>query len=240
MKARVGYFAGDSADVLSQTNGGMRFLCFAAIILSCGEADIQSAESLETILNRRACVGHPRPTLLQLLALLRALKPKLAGAGFVKVALDWRDCCMANGLFYPNIQGLCIPTGLCEFLIALSQWCRFGEDRCSVRVEFSLAYFPWVIIVVKWMLGSPPKVFHAGGTRVIHSGLVGVSVVNSGDYAGFTVFRVRRVDAFEELLYTDDMIPGLRPLRGMVDVHTWIKYSLETCNLPLSLCGRDL
>ena len=59
MNARVRYFAGDSADVLSQTNSGMRFLCFAAIILSCGEADIQSAESLETILNRRAYVGHP-------------------------------------------------------------------------------------------------------------------------------------------------------------------------------------
>lgn len=66
----------------------MRFLCFAAIVLSCGEADIQSAESLETILNRRAYVGHPKPTLLQLLALLTALKPKLR---FVELICNWSE-----------------------------------------------------------------------------------------------------------------------------------------------------
>ena len=90
------------------------------------------------------------------------------------------------------------------------------------------------------MFGSPPKVCHADGTRVIQSALAGVSVVNSGDYAGFRVFRLRRVDSCEEILYTDNMNPGLTPLRDTVDVHTWIKYSLETCNLPLSLCGRVL
>lgn len=90
------------------------------------------------------------------------------------------------------------------------------------------------------MFGSPPKVCHADGTRVIQSALAGVSVVNSGDYAGCRVFRIRRVDSFEEIIYTVNMNPGLTPLRGTVDVHTWIKYSLETCNLPLSLCGRVL
>lgn len=242
MEARVGYFAGDSVDLLSKTSGGMRFLCFAAIILSCGKTDIQSAEFLETILTRGGYVGHPKPTLHQLLALLRALKPKLASVGFVKVVLGRRDWCVANGLWNPNIRGSCIPTGLCDFFISLGRVCRLGEDSHFVRVECSLSYFPWLIAAVEWIFGGLPKICRADGTPVIRSSQGGVSVVDSGDCESFRVFTIRRVDPWDlgEILYNDDTNPGLTPLRGMVDVHTWIKYYLEKINLPLSLYGRFL
>ena len=87
MQSHVGFSAGDTADVLSKINRGIRFLCFAAILLSWGKADIDSAELLETFLSRRSSTERPQPSLLQLLALLRAIKPKLVDAGFLMVVL---------------------------------------------------------------------------------------------------------------------------------------------------------
>ena len=60
---------------------------------------------------------------------------------------------------------------------ALGQCFRVGEDSSSVRVEWSRAHIPWIIAVVKWMLGKPPNAWGVDGSRMAVLDLAGVTVV---------------------------------------------------------------
>ena len=235
--------------MLAKTEGGLRFLCFAAILLSSGGADLESAELLENFLNRRSSTEQARPTLLQLLALLRAIEPKLVDAGFLKVALGWRDWCVANGL--PELQGLLsyrrrlvvpLSTGVCDFVIALSQSYQVEENGGSVRVECSMILFPWVIATVNWMLGSPPNVWRSDGSQLLQSGLAGVSIVeHHGEETNgyFRISRLRAVDSLDQRFFTGDQkLLAASTRRGMLDRQTWLKCHLQMAKLHLSRCRQ--
>ena len=89
LKTQIEFSAGDLADVLSRTDGVVRFLCFAAILVSWGIKSIQSAELLEILARQMLKLDQPLPTLLQLDDLLRALRPKLLSSGFLTEVIGW-------------------------------------------------------------------------------------------------------------------------------------------------------
>ena len=96
MKSQVGFSAGDTADVVSETNGGIRFLCFAAILLSGGKADLDSAELLESFLSRRSSTDRPSTEPASTASFVEGNKAKTSGCGVSKVFLGWCIWCMAK------------------------------------------------------------------------------------------------------------------------------------------------
>ena len=247
VKAQIGFCAGDSADILAKTEGGLRFLCFAAILLSYGGADLESAELLEIFLSRRSSTEQPRPTLLQLLDLLRAIKPKLVDAGFLKVVMGWRDWCVAKGP--PELQGLLsyhrplfvpLRTGVCDFITVLSQSYRVGR---SVRVECSMTFIPWIIATVKWMFGSPPNVWRSDGSQLLQSDLAGVSIVEvDGDESSryWAIIRLLLKDFLnhKSFLERDGNLAAANTTGGMQDMQTWSNHHLQTIDIHLSPCRQ--
>lgn len=67
----------------------MRFLCFAAILVSWGIKSIQSAELLEILARQMLKLDQPLPTLLQLDDLLSALRPKLLNSRLLTEVIGW-------------------------------------------------------------------------------------------------------------------------------------------------------
>ena len=102
LKAQIGFSAGDSADMLSRTDGGVRFLCFAAILGSWGIKGIRSAELLESHFRQTSKPDPPLPTLLQLNDLLRALRPKLLNSELLTEVIGWCATAHRLGHAYSN------------------------------------------------------------------------------------------------------------------------------------------
>ena len=183
LKAQIRFSAGDSVDILSRTDGGVRLLCFAAILVSWGIKGIQSAELLESLFRQTSKPDPPLPTLLQLNDLLRALRPKLLESGLLTEVIGWYYWCLPSRESrlkpYFDLECLCTPSRarIQQLVDTLSQCFRVGEDSSSVRVEWSRAHIPWIIAGVKWMLGKPPNAWGADGSRIAVSDLAGVTVV---------------------------------------------------------------
>ena len=245
MKAQAGFSAGDSADILSRTDGGVRFLCFAAILVSGGGNGIQSAELLESLIRKTSKADQMLPTLLQLNDLLRALRPKLLNSGLVAEVIRWSDWCLPS---QDALRDICMPDGACiqQLVDALSQCFRVGEESSSVRVTSDKAHIPWIISVVKWLLGELPNVRLIDGSRKFKSDLKGVTVVekhnNGGVRPDFEVFLCRKVESLDQLILIEGgpADRSLNYMSGLIDVQLWSELQMKIYDLPAELCGQVL
>lgn len=261
VKAQVGFRAGDSADMLAKTDGGLSFLCLAAILVSWGQG-IQAAELLQSLVRQHAKSEQPLPTLLQLNDVLRALKPKLADSGFTREVAgcyDWCSSFLNQSLFAKfdgslKIDVISTPDapGVQHLLDALNRCFRLGDDSCTVRVESWKGFLPWVIAVAKWMLGEFPNVWLLDGSHLIKSSLPKISVfeveIKSGGIKSsiwryrrgpehyFKVSLSRRLDSLDQLISTNETRHA-GTVSGMLDAQLWMKFRIAKLALPKNLCA---
>jgi hypothetical protein len=239
-KAQIGYRPGDSADILSRTDGGVRFLCFTAILSSWGVNQLYPAELLQQLLHTSATQGQPLPTLLQIRDLLQALRPKLLHSGFTNDLLGWSQFCVDPNTNDQLIteKALCITPGVEEFAAlveGLRRCYRLGDANEMLRIECGIPYVPWTITVVKWLVGSPPTVQGLDGHSIILSGDSTVLVYMSDLEGRFMVTSIKKVGAIEEVISTSGY-PGpgygiYSRVGGSIDVSVWFRLRLETLQL---------
>lgn len=165
LKAQVGYKAGDSADVLSRSDGGIRFLCLSALLCSSSLHLLEAAEALDKLIRRNAIKDQRLPTMMQLHDLLQVLHPKLIDCSFNADVIGWvctfaptrevRRNWIDQGPFNSITPALLQLVHLVE---ALQKWCRLGETTHIAVIQAELRYIPWTISVVKWLTGLTPTV----------------------------------------------------------------------------------
>ena len=80
LKARIGFMAGDSCEVLSESTGGIRFLSLAAALVTC--ESLEAAKATREMLRASARSDQFLPTLGQLRDVYEALGYKLHRLGF--------------------------------------------------------------------------------------------------------------------------------------------------------------
>ena len=245
LKSMVGFSAGDSADVLSRSDGGVRFLSFAAILVSWGTSLISSAELLDSLIRDTANKNQPMPTLLQLKDLLQALTPKLISSGLTADVLGWRDWFerfgastrLAERVITPGVQEMR------EFLNALRNCFRIGEQS-TIRVETCMAYVPFSVAVIKWTLGKPPNIEGIDGSNWLESDLDGICVMTSPVEGRFLVSIFHAISSPEQLISVKGIIGPLSGvydfLGGSLDVKLWANARLKDLELQSVLCGQVL
>ena len=226
IKCQVGFSEGDSADYLSRTDGGVRFLGLAATLCSL-RSSIAAAQMLEGMVRETAKDKQLLPTLLQYKSLLDALEPKLASSDFANSMLGWATVCSAvkdrslSGCFYKAPGTIQIQS----LMQALAQCFRLGE-ACTVLVESAFVYFPWTIAFVKWFIGMPPLVRTAKEVLLsVPNPLVTISEEEPGNLGFAFTYRVsltRKVDNIKVLIHQDDRAHCL-DLAGLVDVDIWME-----------------
>jgi hypothetical protein len=143
IQARVGYSNGDSANVLSGSDGGIRFLYFAAILVSWSPTHVGAAVLLERLIRESSKEDQPLPTLHQLVDLLEALEPKLLQSGFVQEILGWNFCQPELGLSSKlklNLPLVIPEIDQIKVLVDGLRYCfRIGEQSVTYVDEFH----PW-------------------------------------------------------------------------------------------------
>jgi hypothetical protein len=75
IKAQIGYKKGDSVEILSRSDAGVRFLCLAATL--CTLERYEAASRLDAFLQATAQKDLVRPTLKQLQVMMETLKTEL-------------------------------------------------------------------------------------------------------------------------------------------------------------------
>lgn len=260
VKAQVGFRTGDSADMLAKTDGGLSFLCLAAILVSWGQG-MQAANLLESLVRRHAKSEQPLPTLLQLNDILRVLKPKLSDSGFVNDVAGCHDLCSSaleldSADESSRIDVVRTPdlSGVQHLLDALNRCFRLGEDSCTVRVDTCQDFLPWVLAVTKWLLGDLPNIWLRDGSQFIKSSLPKISVFETGcgnicvkthvsrrqwEQTCFKVSLSRRVNSLDQLISTNETRHA-GTIGGMIDAPLWIKLRIAKLALPKTLCGHML
>lgn len=249
MKAQVGFCAGDSADFLARTDGGLSFLCLAAILLCWGKG-IEASELLESLIRQYAKNEQSLPTLLQLNDLLRALKPKLADSGFSRDVIGCHDWCLSvprvgpkNERFQIDVVYTPDAAGVQHLLDALNQCFRLGDESCTIRVDSAHSLLPWVIATTKWLLGDSPNVWLLDGSHFIKSSLPKISVFEARkdgeDRLVFSVSVSRRLNSLDQLILTNES-SNTHTFNGMLDAQLWIKIRIAKLALPRTLCAQML
>ncbi|MCJ1368805.1 hypothetical protein MMC20_000012 [Loxospora ochrophaea] len=166
IQAKIGYAAGDATEFLSQTEGGIRFLCLAAALQSV-TLPFTRAQIMETLLRTTAFGDEPRPTLGQLKDVFVVLEAKLSHSDFTTSVFGWHIWQMAlidelqskNGPmeFHLNAEPSTPSPAAVESLVsALSTCCRLGEI-CTLRIACASDLAPWIFGFIKWLTGQVPE-----------------------------------------------------------------------------------
>ena len=246
LKPQVGFSSGDSADVLSRSDGGVRFLCLASILVSWGVSGITSAELLESLIQDTAKEDQPLPTLLQLMDLFQVLTPKLIKSGLTKDVLGWYYWMGESEMTWQTtrLHKPLIAPGVNEmrlFINALRRCFRLGEESTTVCIDAAFNYVPFTIAVTKWLLGKPPVVRRPDRSTWLDSDLTGICINASRADGHFLVSTKHTIDSMEQLISVEGQQgPGGRYdfMRGLIETHLWTRIRLEGLELHSDLCGQ--
>ena len=189
LKASVGFSAGDVADYLSQSEGGVRFLGLAAALL-CTSDNLFAGAALDRMLQAtRSPTMDARalPTNRQLVDTLQALEPKLSRSSFAESLCGWQvylgNLPGADPTFAQRFRddGSHPTVDMLQALVsAFRHIDRIGEvhetgggalgsdDGATPHVEIR-AYnaLPWITAFTKWSLGYPPSIRLLDGSWLV-------------------------------------------------------------------------
>jgi hypothetical protein len=170
ISAQIGYMKGDSVEVLSESDGGIRFLCLVATF--CTMNRYEAALRIDSLLDATRARDQLRPTLSQLQSMMTILESKLALSDYAASVAGW-EIWFLGQLLRPGddlfrSQTVAIPpkTSLQEMILLMSETSRLGEEQ-SVLIRSQPQYVPWLIAFIRWLLGEPPFVQLATG-RVLN------------------------------------------------------------------------
>jgi hypothetical protein len=170
ISAQIGYMKGDSVEVLSESDGGIRFLCLAATF--CTLDRYEAALRIDSLLEATRARNELRPTLSQLQSMMTILESKLIFSEFTTSVAGWviwfEGQLLRPGDDLFRAQARIVPPkkSLQEMILLMSETHRLGEEQ-SVLIRSTSSYVPWLIAFIKWLLGEPPFVQLATG-RVLN------------------------------------------------------------------------
>jgi len=228
IKLFIGYSEGDAAAYLSDTDGGLRFLCLVAALGSVSN-ELVAARTLQNLIQNSS---HDTllPTTSQYLDLLRVLKPKLALSDFTNSVIGWASHFSPFDSRLLNYEGYRAPPGesIAELIIALSKFARIGEE-CSVYIRCTFHFCPWTVAFIKWLTGVPPRV-QIGVKMALDevNPSVFISICDFG-----TSWQVQIAQRFQDIksLVWKSRVPQVmntQLFEGLIEPSTWIKQRLLT------------
>ena len=108
LRARIGYAKGGSIAALSNSAGGIRFLCLASALVS-GSSNFDAAIALESMIRDTAEDKAVSPTLYQLKDLLEILEPKLNRACFLDEVAGYHAL-LSDSQQLPQLAAMVVPS----------------------------------------------------------------------------------------------------------------------------------
>ena len=253
VKATVGYKKNDCVWQLAQSDGGIRFLCFAATLYTMGNSE--AALRLDQLLQKTQKGAMRRPTLHHLQALIDVLEPKLKISDFAAgIAADeqWFRSVM-NALpdtvrktLSFDVAQVPPERAFIELILAMSESSRVGEES-DLMVKVRPYHLPWLLAFLKWSLGGSPRIILPDGKSLIDAD--GSTVIlqllqkpkaprpgNKRSYQQiseenskeFQVSLFRRVGGFSHLVFENVTGSPGRAWGGLLGVRDWITYKLES------------
>lgn len=254
IKAQIGWRAGDAADVLSRADGGIRFLCLAALLCCQGGHLIEPAQTLDRMLRRNVSKDQRLPTIMQLHDLLCAIRPKLLHSGFTQSVIGWiytliptrsgRLASFDEGelpwLRYPA-PGAFAFESLVE---ALQRCCRLGETGYIVIIHSQLRWIPWTMAVVDWLTGLTPAVRLLKAETPFTSEESVVAIEESSVTHCYQVSIYTRINSVRQLISSEAQSGSDSLLRthvvGTLDIQTWMEVYFDELNIELALASKVL
>ena len=243
VKAQIGYRKGDSVELLSRSDSGVRFLALAATFCTIDRYD--AANRLDALLQATAEKDQIRPTIKQLQVMMETITTKMMLSDYAKSIVGWEIFSRAMLADYgPDyaIKVTRIPSksSLQDLVLALSELGRIGELQ-STEIKLKPEQLPWTGAFIQWCLGVSPNIRTSSGKSlsVQQDSPVTLTVMPS---TWNPIFRRRRHDAierdlqvalqkplrrFEEIVFLDDSDSKKRSWQGLVDARTWIQYQFS-------------
>ena len=243
VKAQIGYRKGDSVELLSRSDSGVRFLALAATFCTIDRYD--AANRLDALLQATAERDQIRPTIKQLQVMMETIKTKMMLSDYTKSIVGWEIFSRAMLADYgPDyaIKVTRIPSksSLQDLVLALSELGRIGELQ-STEIKLKPEQLPWTGAFIQWCLGVSPSIRTSSGKSLSlqQDSPVTLTVMRS---TWNPIFRRRQYDAiegdlqvalqkplrrFEEIVFLDDSDSKKRSWQGLVDARTWIQYQFS-------------
>ena len=171
VSAQIGYLKGDSVEVLSESDGGIRFLSLVATF--CTMTRYEAATRIDSLLEATQSRDQLRPSLVQLQSMLRILESKLALSDFAASVAGWEIWFTgqllrpADDSFRPQIAEI-PPRGKLQYLILLLNETRRLSEEQSAHIRSRPQYVPWLVSFIKWLVGEPPFIQLATGRILNH------------------------------------------------------------------------
>lgn len=159
IQAQVGWKKGDSVELLSRSDGGIRFLCLAATLSTVNR--YEAALRLDFLLQETQKSTQLKPTISQLQALMAVLNSKLALSDFGTLVAGWEIWFQKEMAQFPHEEHkygyAAIPSkkALGDLVLAISEISRLGEEH-TLNLKTTSIYIPWCISFIKWSIGVPP------------------------------------------------------------------------------------
>ena len=243
IKAQIGYKKGDSVELLSRSDSGIRFLCLAAPLCTLDRYD--AASRLDALLQATAEKDQIRPTIKQLQVMMETLQTKLMLSDYTKSVLGWEifsramlaDCGREYAIDVVNIPS---KTSLHDLVLALNEVGRIGELH-STKIKLKPHQLPWTGAFIQWCLGISPTIRTSSGRSLLvqNNSPVALTVMpntwNPKSRRGrhdaveekLEVSVQKPLRRFEEIVFIEDPDSKKRSWQGLVDAKTWIRYQFS-------------
>lgn len=254
IKAQIGWRAGDSADVLSRSDGGIRFLCLAALLCCRGGHLLEPAQTLDRMIRRNASKDQRLPTIMQLHDLLCAIRPKVLHSGFTQMVVGWmytlvptrsdRLACFEEER-PPRLPYTTPGPSEFESLVdALQRCCRLGETGYVVVIYSHLRWVAWTMAVVDWLTGLTPAVRLLKAETPFTSEESVVTIEESSVIHCYQVSIYTRINSVRQLVSSEGQ-SGSDSLAksfmlGTLDIQTWMEVCLDELDIELALASKVL
>lgn len=171
VSAQIGYLKGDSVEILSESDGGLRFLSLVATF--CTMTRYEAAIRIDSLLEATQGRDQLRPTLVQLQSMLTVLESKLALSDFAANVAGWEIWFIgqllrpADDPFRPQLAEIPPRGKLQDLILLLNETSRLGEEQ-SAHIRSRPQYVPWLVAFIKWLVGEPPFIQLATGRILNH------------------------------------------------------------------------
>jgi hypothetical protein len=127
---------GDSVEILSRSDGIVKFLCLVATF--CAMPRHEAAMRMDSLLEATQDRGQLRPMITQLQSMMSLLETKLALGDFTESVADW-EVLLPNQLllpedhlFWSDVAQLPPRGKMLEVILLLCEMSRLGEEKSII------------------------------------------------------------------------------------------------------------
>jgi hypothetical protein len=235
LHAKIGYAKGGSIGALSNSSGGIRFLCLASALIS-GSSNFDAAIALEGMIRDTAEDKAMSPTLYQLKDLLDVLEPMLNRARFLdEVAGYWALLKDPQQILRSTEMVVPSPPAIQMMVESFRELARIGPaDAQSLKLTVG-PFAPWVAAFARWSIEVPPVVSDDQGHTFIDQPHSQVTICISADAKYDRNIEIDTIHAYNSIqkvisAVVDDQ-SELSVVSGMVSLDTYSLLLLQDYGL---------